>query len=189
MASLGMNDIRAGSKILLDNDPCVVVEADLVKPGKGQAFTRIKYRNFKTGRVLERTFKASDSAQEADVVDTEMQYLYNDGEHFYFMDPASYEQVGADEAAVGGAAQWLKEQDMCTITLWNGTPLMVAPPNFVELRVVETDPGVRGDTASGGTKPAVLETGATVKVPLFLEQEEVIRVDTRTGEYVGRVKD
>ncbi len=189
MASLGMNDIRAGAKILLDNDPCVVVEADLVKPGKGQAFTRIKYRNFKTGKVLERTFKASDSAEAADVVDTEMQYLYNDGEHFYFMDPVSYEQVGADAAAVGDAAPWLKEQDMCTVTLWNGTPLMVAPPNFVELRVVETDPGVRGDTASGGTKPAVLETGATVKVPLFLEQEEVIRVDTRTGEYVGRVKD
>lgn len=188
MASLGMNDIRVGSKILMDNEPCVVLEADLVKPGKGQAFTRIKYRNYKTGRVLERTFKAGDSAAEADMVDTEMQYLYNDGTHWHFMHPESYEQVGADADVVGDAAQWLKEQDMCTITLWNGTPLSVVPPNFVELKVVETDPGVRGDTASGGTKPAVLETGATVKVPLFLEQGEVIRVDTRTGEYQGRVK-
>jgi len=189
MASLGMNDIRIGSKILMDNDPCVVVEADLVKPGKGQAFTRIKYRNFKTGRVLERTFKSGDSAEEADVVDTEMQYLYNDGEHWHFMDPTSFEQTGADAGVVGDAGKWLKEQDICTVTLWNGIPLSVVPPNFVELRVVETDPGVRGDTATGGTKPAVLETGATVKVPLFLEQDEVIRVDTRTGLYVGRVKE
>jgi elongation factor P len=189
MASFGMNDLRVGTKILLDGEPCVVMEADLVKPGKGQAFTRIKYRNYKTGRVNERTFKAGDSAEGADVVDTDLQYLYSDGEFWHFMDPASYEQVQADAGAVGDSAKWLKEQDMCTVTLFEGSPLSVQPPNFVTLQVTETDPGVRGDTASGGTKPATLETGAVVKVPLFLEQGEVIKVDTRTGEYQGRVKD
>ena len=189
MASFGMNDLRVGSKILLDGDPCVVVEADLVKPGKGQAFTRFKYRNFKTGRVLERTFKAGDTAEAADVVDTDYQYLYADGEFWHFMDPATYEQISADAAVVGDAGKWLKEQDLSTLTLFNGVPIAVAPPNFVELRIVETDPGVRGDTATGGTKPATLETGAVVKVPLFIEEGEIIRVDTRTGEYQGRVKE
>jgi elongation factor P len=184
-----MNDIRAGAKLMLDGDPCTVVEADLVKPGKGQAFTRIRYRNYITGRVLEKTFKASDSAESADVMDTDLQYLYTDGEFWHFMDPNNFEQVQAGADAVGEAANWLKEQDMCTVTLWNGSPISVSPQNFVELKIVETDPGVRGDTASGGTKPAKLETGAVVKVPLFVEQEEVIRVDTRSGEYVSRVKE
>ena len=189
MASIGMNDLRVGVKIIIEADPCVILDSDLVKPGKGQAFTRIKFRNLKTGRVLERTFKAGDSVEVADVIDTDLQYLYADGQFWHFMDPASYEQHSADSQAVGEAAKWLKEQDVCTVTLWNGAPITVSPPNFVILRVVETDPGVRGDTASGGTKPATLETGAIVKVPLFLEQGEVIKVDTRTGEYVSRVKD
>ena len=189
MASIGMNDLRVGVKIIIEADPCVILESDLVKPGKGQAFTRIKFRNLKTGRVLERTFKAGDSVEVADVIDTDLQYLYADGQFWHFMDPASYEQHSADSQAVGEAAKWLKEQDVCTVTLWNGALITVSPPNFVILRVVETDPGVRGDTASGGTKPATLETGASVKVPLFLEQGEVIKVDTRTGEYVSRVKD
>lgn len=189
MASVSTNDLRVGSKIMIDGEPCVVLEADLVKPGKGQAFTRLRFRNFKTGRVLERTFKSGDSVEVADVLDTELQYLYSDGQFWHFMDANTYEQVQADESAVGEMAKWLKEQDVCTVTLWNGTPLSVTPPNFVVLQVTETDPGVRGDTASGGTKPATLETGAVVKVPLFLEQGEVIKVDTRTGEYVGRVKD
>ncbi len=189
MASIGMNDLRVGVKIIIEADPCVILDSDLVKPGKGQAFTRIKFRNLKTGRVLERTFKAGDSVEVADVIDTDLQYLYADGQFWHFMDPASYEQHSADSQAVGEAAKWLKEQDVCTVTLWNGALITVSPPNFVILRVVETDPGVRGDTASGGTKPATLETGAIVKVPLFLEQGEVIKVDTRTGEYVSRVKD
>ena len=189
MASIGMNDLRVGVKIIIEADPCVILDSDLVKPGKGQAFTRIKFRNLKTGRVLERTFKAGDSVEVADVIDTDLQYLYADGQFWHFMDPASYEQHSADSQAVGEAAKWLKEQDVCAVTLWNGAPITVSPPNFVILRVVETDPGVRGDTASGGTKPATLETGAIVKVPLFLEQGEVIKVDTRTGEYVSRVKD
>jgi elongation factor P len=117
-----------------------------------------------------------------------MQYLYNDGDFWHFMVPDTYEQYAADENAVSEARQWLKEQDVCQVTLWNNSPLIVTPPNFVELSIVETDPGVRGDTAQGGVKPAHLETGAVVRVPLFIEQGEVIRVDTRSGEYVGRVK-
>ena len=124
----------------------------------------------------------------ADVVDTDMQYLYSDGEFWHFMTPDTFEQYAADKNAVGDATHWLKEQDVCQITLWNNSPLIVEPPNFVELEIVETDPGVRGDTASGGVKPASLTTGAVVRVPLFVEQGEVIRVDTRSGEYVSRVK-
>jgi elongation factor P len=114
--------------------------------------------------------------------------LYNDGEHWHFMFADTFEQLGADRKAVGDAEQWLKEQDICTLTLWNGQPLLVTPPNFVELAIVETDPGVRGDTAQGGVKPAKLETGAVVRVPLFVEEGEVVKVDTRSGEYVSRVK-
>jgi len=118
-----------------------------------------------------------------------MQYLYSDGEFWHFMVPDNFEQYAADENAIAEARQWLKEQDTCVVTLWNNSPLAVAPPNFVELEITETDPGIRGDTAQGGVKPAKLETGATVRVPLFLEQGDVIRVDTRSGEYVSRVKD
>ncbi len=189
MAMYNMNNLRIGAKIIIGGDPCVVTEADLVKPGKGQAFTRIKFRNFKSGRVLERTFKSGDSVERADVVDTELQYLYSDGEYWYFMDQETYEQHQADINAVGNAGKWLKDQEICTLTLWNGAPLSVTPPNFVILKITQTDPGVRGDTASGGAKPATLDTGAIVKVPLFVEEGETIKVDTRTGEYVSRVKE
>jgi elongation factor P len=188
MASYSTSEFRSGLKVMLDGDPCAIVENDIVKPGKGQAFNRVKLRNLKTGRSWERTFKSGESLEAADVMDHDMEYLYNDGEFWYFMDPVSYEQHQADSTAVGDSAQWLKEQDVCVITLFNGSPLSVTPPNFVELEIVETDPGVRGDTASGGSKPAPLSTGATVKVPLFIESGEIIRVDTRSGEYVSRVK-
>ena len=188
MASFGLNDVKNGLKIIVDGDPYVIVAADFIKPGKGQAFTRIKIRNLKNGRTTEKTLKATDTVEGADVVDTDMQYLYNDGEFWHFMDPGSFEQHTADKNAVGDAAQWLKGEEACIVTFWNGVPLSVTPPNFVELQIVETDPGVRGDTSSGGGKPAKLETGATVRVPLFVNQEEVIRVDTRTGDYVSRVK-
>lgn len=186
MATYSTNQFRSGLKIILDGDPYTIVENEFVKPGKGQAFNRVKVRNLKTGRVIERTFKSGDSVQGADVVETEMQYVYNDGDTWYFMNPDTFEQIGAGAAAMEGAAQWLKGQEMCTVTLWNGEPLSVAPPNFVVLEITETDPGVRGDTASGGTKPATLETGAVVKVPLFVERGESIKIDTRTGEYVSR---
>jgi elongation factor P len=186
MASYNMNQVRVGLKIMVDGDPCIIVDADFVKPGKGQAFTRIKYRSFTTDRVNEMTMKSSDSVDGADVVEKEMQYLYNDGSHWYFMDQDSYEQVATDDHAVADARQWIKEEDICLVTLFEGRPLAVVAPNFVELEITETDPGMRGDTSSGGTKPATLETGAVVKVPLFVQQGEKVKVDTRTGAYVSR---
>jgi len=189
MASYSTNEFRSGLKILIDSDPFVIVENEFVKPGKGQAFNRVRIRNLKTGRVVDRTFKSGESVEAADVVDVDMQYLYYDGEFWHFMMPDTFEQYAASEAVVADARQWLKEQDTCMVTLWNGVPLAVQPPNFVELEITETDPGVRGDTAQGGVKPAKLETGAVVRVPLFIETGEVIRVDTRSGEYVSRVKD
>ena len=188
MANYSTNEFKSGLKILLDGDPCVILENEFVKPGKGQAFNRVRIRNLKTGRVNEKTFKSNESVESADVMDTDMQYLYYDGEFWHFMVPDTFEQHAADAKVVGDAKDWLKEQDLCQVTLWNGQPLLVAPPNFVELTIVETDPGVRGDTATGGQKPAKLETGAVVRVPLFIEQGEVIRIDTRTGAYVSRVK-
>ena len=187
MANYSTNEFRSGLRIILDADPCIIVENEFVKPGKGQAFNRVRIKNLKTGKTVDKTFKSGDSVEAADVVDTEMQYLYNDSEFWHFMVSDTFEQYAADENAVMEARQWLKEQDMCQITLWNNSPLIVLPPNFVELEIVETDPGLRGDTASGGVKPATLSTGAVVRVPLFIEQGEVIRVDTRSGEYVSRV--
>ncbi|MBT8086266.1 MAG: elongation factor P [Woeseia sp.] len=188
MASYNTNEFRSGLRIILDNDPFIIVENEFVKPGKGQAFNRVRVKNLKTGKTVDKTFKSGESVEAADVIDTAMQYLYNDGEFWHFMVPDTFEQFAADENAVADAKNWLKEQDVCQITLWNNTPLIVLPPNFVELDIVETDPGVRGDTASGGVKPARLSTGAVVRVPLFIEQGELIRVDTRSGEYVSRVK-
>jgi len=189
MASYSTNEFKGGLKIMIDGDPCAIIENEFVKPGKGQAFNRVRIRNLKTGRVIERTFKSGESVESADVMEVELQYLYNDGEFWHFMDPQTYEQLAAGAAAVGDAAKWLKEQDVCLVTLWNGTPLLVTPPNFVILTVTETDPGVRGDTSGGGGKPATLETGAVVRVPLFIDIGETLRIDTRTGEYVARAKE
>lgn len=188
MTSYSTNEFRSGLKVMLEGDPCSIIENEFVKPGKGQAFNRVRLRNLKSGRVWERTFKSGESLEAADVMDRDMEYLYNDGEFWHFMEPDTYQQYPADANAVGDAAKWLKEQDRCEVTLYNGSPLAVTPANFVELEIVETDPGLKGDTASGGSKPATLSTGAVVKVPLFLSQGEVIRIDTRSGEYVGRGK-
>jgi len=189
MASYSTNDFRSGLKVMLDGDPCVVVENEFVKPGKGQAFNRARLRNLKTGRIWERTFKSGESIEAADVIDVELQFLYSDGEFWNFMDTQNYEQYAADKTAVGDAANWLKEENMCTVTLWDGNPIVITPPNFVDLEVIETDPGLKGDTASGGGKPATLSTGAVVRVPLFISIGEVLKIDTRTGEYVSRAKD
>lgn len=189
MATYSTNEFRSGLKVMLDGDPCAILENEFVKPGKGQAFNRVRLRNLKSGRVWERTFKSGDSLDSADVMDTEMQYLYNDGEYWHFMEPETFEQHQADKTTVGEAAQWLREQDSCVVTLYNGAPLAVVAANHVELEITETDPGLKGDTAQGGTKPATLTTGAVVKVPLFLNVGDVVRVDTRTGEYLGRAKD
>jgi elongation factor P len=188
MASYSTNEFRSGLKIILDGDPYNIVENEFVKPGKGQAFNRVRVRNLKTGRVIERTFKSGESVEAADVFEMDVQYLYNDGEFWHFMDPGTFEQHECSRDAVGEGAKWIKEEAVCQITLFNGVPLSVMPPNFAELKIVQTDPGLRGDTSSGGGKPATLETGAVVRVPLFVNEGEVIKVDTRTGEYVSRVK-
>ncbi|GMR07706.1 MAG: elongation factor P [Gammaproteobacteria bacterium] len=189
MASYSTSEFKRGLKIMLDGEPCNIVENEIVKPGKGQAFNRVKFRNLKTGRVNERTFKSGESVEAADVLETDLQYLYNDGEFWYFMDPDSYEQIPASEAAVADARQWLKEQDMCQVTLWNGDPILIDAPNFVVLTVTDTDPGLRGDTSGGGNKPATMETGVVIQVPLFIEIGEALKIDTRSGEYVSRAKD
>ena len=189
MATYSTNEFRRGLKVMLDGDPCSIIENEFVKPGKGQAFNRVKLRNLKTGRVWERTFKSGETIEAADVIDTEMQYLYSDGQAWHFMDPETFEQVAADEAAVAEARNWLKEQDVCTVTLWNGVPISVTPPNHVVLKVVDTEPGVRGDTATGAVKPATLETGAVVQVPLFIDVGDLLKVDTRSGEYISRAKE
>lgn len=188
MSTYSTNEFKSGLKVILDKDPFSIIENEFVKPGKGQAFNRVKLRNLKNGRVVEKTFKSGETVEAADVMDVEMQYLYNDGQAWHFMDPKSFEQVEVSEATVAEAAKWLKEQDMCEVTLWNGVPLNILAPNFVNLKIIETDPGLKGDTSGGGNKPATLETGAVIKVPLFVQIDEVIKVDTRTGEYVSRVK-
>lgn len=189
MTVLGMNEIRTGAKVVIDGDPCVVLDNEFVKPGKGQAFNRVKTRNLKNGRVVERTYKSNDSLPGADVADIEAQYLYNDGNLWHFMCQETYEQYAVNEVQVAEAKQWLKEQTECMITLWNGQPIIVSPPIFVVLKVVETDPGIRGDTSGGGSKPAKLETGAVVRVPLFISEGELLKIDTRTGDYVSRMKE
>ena len=172
---------------MLDGDPCSIIDNEFVKPGKGQAFNRVRLKNLKTGRVWERTFKSGDTVEAADVIDLDMEYLYGDGEFYHFMmTDGSFEQHAADPSAVGETVKWLKEQESYIVTLFNGTPLAVSPPNHIELEVIETDPGVKGDTAQGGSKPAKLSTGAMVNVPLFIEEGEMLRVDTRSGEYVSR---
>jgi len=189
MATFSTNEFKAGLKIMLDGEPCHILENEFVKPGKGQAFNRVKMRNLKTGRVLEKTYKSGESVEGADVIDLDLQYLYNDGEMWHFMNKDTYEQCEADANAVGDAKQWIKGEEMCLVTLWNDAPLSVAAPNFVVLQVTDTDPGLKGDTAQGGSKPATLETGAIVKVPLFVENEDLLKIDTRTGEYVSRAKE
>jgi elongation factor P len=188
MASYSTNEFRSGLRIIMDNDPCIIVENEFVKPGKGQAFSRVRIRNLKTGKTIDKTFRSGESVEAADVVDTNMQYLYADGEFWHFMVPETFEQYAADTEAMSNASDWISDGDMCQVTLWNNSPLIVEPPNFVELEITQTDPGVKGDTASGGVKPATLSTGAVVRVPLFVDQGDVIKVDTRSREYVSRVK-
>jgi elongation factor P len=189
VANFSTNEFKGGLKVMLDGDPCSIVENEYVKPGKGQAFNRVRLKNLRTGRVWERTFKSGESLEAADVMDVELEYLYNDGEFWHFMDPNTFDQYQAEESAVADQKNWLREQDVITVTLYNGSPLTVTPPNHVVLEVAHTDPGLKGDTAQGATKPAEMTTGATIKVPLFVEIGDKLKIDTRTGEYLGRSKD
>ncbi|OSM02494.1 elongation factor P [Magnetofaba australis] len=189
MAMLSHNQLKQGTKVLIDDLPWIIVKADFVKPGKGQAFTKIKIKNLMDGRVIDRTFKSSDTVAKAEVMDKEMQYLYNDGEHYHFMDPDTYEQVALSDTQVEEVKDWLKEQETYEVTMWEGQAINVMPPSHMILTITECEPGIKGDTVSGATKPATLETGKVVKVPLFVEEGERIRVDTRTGEYMERAKE
>jgi elongation factor P len=188
MATYSTSEFKGGLKFMLDKEPCAIIENEFVKPGKGQAFSRVKLRKLLSGKVIEKTFKSGESVEAADVMDFDLAYLYSDGEFFHFMNNDTFEQIAADEKAVGDMAKWLVEQDMCTITTWNDNPIVVTPQNFVEIEVTDTDPGLKGDTAGTGGKPATLATGAVIRVPLFIQIGEVVKVDTRSAEYVGRVK-
>lgn len=188
MANFSTGEFKSGLKVLVDGEPCSILENEVVKPGKGQAFNRVKFRNLRNGRVWERTFKSGESIEAADVLEIEMQYLYSDGEFWHFMKTDdTFDQVAADATAISEVKLWLKEEEIYTVILWNDAPISVTAPNFLELEVVDTDPGLKGDTAQGGTKPATLSSGAVVKVPLFVNIGDVLRVDTRSSEYQNRV--
>ncbi|MCK5877895.1 MAG: elongation factor P [Candidatus Marithrix sp.] len=189
MANVSTNEFKSGLKLMLDNYPCNIIENEFVKPGKGQAFNRVKLRNLKTGRVIERTFKSGETFEKADVMETDMEYLYSDDEFCHFMVEDTYEQYAADRNAMGDTKKWLKGQEKCTVTLWNNEPISIAAPNFVSLIVSDTDPGLKGDTSGGGSKSATLETGAVIRVPLFVNIGDLIKVDTRNGEYLSRSKE
>jgi elongation factor P len=188
MPNYSSRDFKPGLKILIDGDPYTILESQFSKPGKGQAFNKLRIKNLKNGKVLEKTVKIGVSLEQADVIVREMQYLYSDGHQWHFMDVKSFEQIAASLEAIQDSKQWLKEEYTCSVTLWNNQIILVEPPNFIETRVTKTDPGLKGDTAQGGVKPAQIETGASIKVPLFIDQGELIKVDTRTGQYVSRVK-
>ncbi|MCH2171563.1 elongation factor P [Myxococcota bacterium] len=185
--ALDTSQFKNGVKIVLDGEPFTITYFQHVKPGKGGAFVRTKIKNLKNGRVLDRTFRSGEKVEEADTQDRKMQYLYQDGDQYVFMDSDDYEQIHFSREQVGEGVKYLKENLEASILFWNGQPINVELPAFIEAQIAECEPGVKGDTASGGTKPATLETGAVVQVPLFLKEGETIRVDTRSGEYVERV--
>lgn len=186
MAYFTTNDFKTGMKILLDKLPHAILDLEFVKPGKGQAFTRVKLKQLTTGKVLDKTFKAMEMFEEAEVQELILQYLYRDEAVFHFMDPKTFEQIEAPLEIMQTALPWILGEELCTVTLWNGAAITVVPPTFVELKVTETDPGLKGDTAGTAGKPAILETGATVRVPLFVQIGEKIKVDTRDKSYVSR---
>ncbi len=188
MATYSTTEFKGGLKFLMDGQPCSIVENTQVSPGKGQAFNRVKYRNLITGKLVEKTFKSGEKVDAADVVETTLQYLYTDGDFWHFMDAETFEQFQAMESAVADVKKWLVEQDICTVTLFNGQPISVTPPKQITLEVTDTDPGLKGDSAGTGGKPATLSTGAVVQVPLFVQIGEMVIVNTEKGEYVSRAK-
>ena len=180
------SQFKNGLKLILDGNPCSIVNNEIVKPGKGQAFNRVKFKDLITGKTLEKTYKSGESLEGADVMELEMQYLYSDGEKWHFMEPESFEQYDLSEESMGSAIDYLVEQDICTVTLWNNNPITVVPPIQVILEVIDTDPGLKGDTAGTGGKPATLNTGVVVQVPLFVGIGDKGKVDTRSNEYSVR---
>jgi len=185
--AIATSDFRNGLKIEIDGEPYTIVYFQHVKPGKGGAFVRTKIKNLRNGKVVERTFRAGERVDEPDIEDRKMQYLYADGESLVFMDLQTYEQLPFSQEQVGDARKYLTENLDVDVLFWNGKPINIDLPSFIESPIVQCDPGMKGDTAQGGTKPATVETGAVVMVPLFLKEGERIRIDTRSGEYVERV--
>ena len=184
---ISAGDFRNGITIEYENSIYQIIEFQHVKPGKGAAFVRTKLKNIISGGVVEKTFRPTEKCPQARIDRKEMQYLYQDGDLFYFMDTENYEQVGLNADKVGDALKFVKENEMVKVCSHNGNVFAIEPPLFVELVITDTEPGFKGDTATGATKPATVETGATVYVPLFVETNDVIKIDTRTGEYLSRV--
>ena len=189
MASYNTSDFRKGLKVQIDGDPFIMIECNFVKPGKGQALYKCKLRNLTRGTVLERTYKSGDSLEAADIHETDTTFLYEQAGTYYFMEKETYEQYELTKEAVDDAAKYLLPDMPCKMLLYNNNPIGITPPNHVILKVEYTEPAVRGNTATNVTKPATLETGAEIIVPNFIETGEVIKVDTRTGEYIERVKE
>ena len=189
MALVNTSDFRKGLKVQIDGDPYIMTECNFVKPGKGQALYKCKLRNLKKGTILDRTYKSGDTLESADITEIDAQYLYKDGQTFAFMDSTTYEQYELSAALVDDAWKYLKEGMLCKMMLYNNNPMGITPPNHVVLLVEYTEPGVRGDTATNVTKPAKVDTGAEIAVPNFVENGDKIRIDTRTGEYIERVKE
>ncbi len=184
---ISAGDFRNGMTIELDSNIFQIIEFQHVKPGKGAAFVRTKLKNIKSGGVVEKTFRPTEKCPQARIDRKDMQYLYSDGDLFNFMDVETYEQIALNSEAIGDALKFVKENEMCKVCSHNGNVFAVEPPLFVELEITETEPGFKGDTATGATKPATVETGALVYVPLFVNQGDTIKIDTRTGEYLSRV--
>ncbi len=183
------SDFRKGITFELNGEPHIILDFQHVKPGKGAAFVRTKYKNILTGATREEAFNPNDKFPKAHIETKQMQYLYNDGELYYFMDQESFEQVPLMAEQVEEAMKYLRENDEATIKFYKGSAFIVEAPNFVNLKVTETEPGVKGDTATNVTKAAIVETGATIQVPIFIDEGEIIQIDTRTGEYLGRSKE
>ena len=187
-AVLTAGDLRKGSKLEIDGEPYLIVDFEFSKPGKGQALYRCRLRNMITGVQFDRTYRSGDKFSAADLEEQEMQYLYSDGGTYHLMNTSTYEQLEMPAEQVGDAANFLIENLNVNVLLFQGRPIGLTLPNFVELRITKSDPGIKGDTASGSTKPAILQTGYVIQVPLFVEEGEVVRIDTRNGQYVERVK-
>lgn len=188
MPQISTNEFKGGVKIEVEGQPYTIVTNEFVKPGKGQAFNRVRIKHLISGRTIERTFKSGDKVDLADVEEKAMRMLYKEADGFVFMDDKTFEQITIGASGVGETAQWLLDDQLYDIVFYKGEPVTCEPPTFMEMKITETAPGVRGDTASGRVmKPAVLESGAKVLIPIFVEEGEVIKVDTRTGEYVSRV--
>lgn len=188
MAQISTNEFRAGVKVEVEGTPYVITANEFVKPGKGQPFNRVKLKHLLTGRVIERTYKSGEKLDLADVAEIQMRLLYSEGDGVVFMDESTFEQLKISNEVIGDTMQWLMEDLLYGILLYNGQPISVEPPTFMEMRIKETTPGVRGDTASGRVlKGAVTENGAKIQVPLFVDEGEMVKIDTRTGEYVSRV--